>query len=142
MREWMARQTKANEHIKNQVIELENRINQGLRNHQAIIKNLERQFTYLKKSQRNKSLPHTTNTKSRYEFVYEPPSIRNENYNGDVKFIKEDETQPIPTMPKPSLIKSNSPTISPFIKDCTMHIPYTNEKTFADDVLLNRVSGE
>ncbi|GJY59073.1 reverse transcriptase domain-containing protein [Tanacetum coccineum] len=37
IRGWMASQTKANECMKNQVVELENQINQGLRNHQAII---------------------------------------------------------------------------------------------------------
>ncbi|GJR22715.1 reverse transcriptase domain-containing protein [Tanacetum coccineum] len=51
----------------------------------------------------------------------------------------EDETEPIPTKPKPNIIKSNSPTASPFLKDCTVHIPYTNAKMFADDVLLNHV---
>nr|GEW29752.1 hypothetical protein [Tanacetum cinerariifolium] len=45
MREWMARKMKANERMKNQVVELENQINQGLRNCQAIIKNLGRQFS-------------------------------------------------------------------------------------------------
>ncbi|GJU28368.1 hypothetical protein Tco_1166989 [Tanacetum coccineum] len=49
---------------------------------------------------------------------------------------------PIPTMPNPSLINSNSPTVSPFLKDCTMHIPYTNAKMFLDDVLLNHVGDE
>ncbi|GJT87884.1 hypothetical protein Tco_1069601 [Tanacetum coccineum] len=44
MREWMTRQMEANERMKDQVVELENRINQGLRNRQVIIKNLERQF--------------------------------------------------------------------------------------------------
>ncbi|GJR44808.1 hypothetical protein Tco_1312911 [Tanacetum coccineum] len=39
----------------------------------------------------------------------------------------------------PNLFMSNSPTVSPFLKDSTMHIPYTNAKTFADDVLLNNV---
>nr|GEU29637.1 hypothetical protein [Tanacetum cinerariifolium] len=47
MREWMARQTKANECMKNHVVELEQKINQGLRNRQAIIENLERQFKFL-----------------------------------------------------------------------------------------------
>ncbi|GJW47538.1 hypothetical protein Tco_0079184 [Tanacetum coccineum] len=42
-------------------------------------------------------------------------------------------------MPNPNLIMSNSPTISPFLKDSIVHIPYTNVKTFADDVLLNHV---
>ncbi|GJT43436.1 hypothetical protein Tco_0952151 [Tanacetum coccineum] len=60
-------------------------------------------------------------------------------HKGDVKFIEEDETQPIPTMPNPSLIMSSSPTVSPFLKDCTVHIPYTNVKTFADVVLPNHV---
>ncbi|GJR14676.1 hypothetical protein Tco_0797328 [Tanacetum coccineum] len=34
------------------------------------------------------------------------------------------------------------PTISPFLKDNTMHIPYTKAKTFADDVLMNQVGDE
>ncbi|GKB30902.1 hypothetical protein Tco_0870303 [Tanacetum coccineum] len=42
-------------------------------------------------------------------------------------------------MPNPCLIKSNSLTVSPFLKDCTMLIPYTNAKMFADDVLLDTV---
>ncbi|GJT86563.1 hypothetical protein Tco_1068280 [Tanacetum coccineum] len=58
MREWMTRQMEANEDIKNQVVELENRINQGLRNHQGIIQNLERQFEYLEKIQPSESFPH------------------------------------------------------------------------------------
>ncbi|GKG59779.1 hypothetical protein Tco_0607407, partial [Tanacetum coccineum] len=47
MREWIASQMEANERMKDQMVELQNRINQGLRNHQAIIQNLERQFEYL-----------------------------------------------------------------------------------------------
>ncbi|GJZ01281.1 hypothetical protein Tco_0519242 [Tanacetum coccineum] len=140
MREWMARQMEANERMNNQVVELENRINQGLRNRQTIIKNLERQLEFLeKKFFRIESFPHTTNTKPRHEFVYKPPSIRNENDKGDVKFIEEDAIKPIPTMPNPSLINSNSPNVPPFLKDSTVNIPYTNAKTFADDVLLNHV---
>ncbi|GKD52874.1 hypothetical protein Tco_1286261 [Tanacetum coccineum] len=42
-------------------------------------------------------------------------------------------------MPNPNLINSNSPTVPPFLKDCTVHIPYTNAKKFADDVLPNHV---
>ncbi|GKB84544.1 hypothetical protein Tco_0956816 [Tanacetum coccineum] len=91
MREWMARQMKANERMKDQVVELENQINQGLRNRQVIIENLERQFKYLEKIQPTKSLAHTTNIKPRHEFVYKPPSSRNENDKGDVTFIEEDE---------------------------------------------------
>ncbi|GJW37713.1 hypothetical protein Tco_0060633 [Tanacetum coccineum] len=34
---------------------------------------------------------------------------------------------------------SNSPTVLPFLKGCTMNIPYTNVKTFTDDVLSNRI---
>ncbi|GKC18612.1 hypothetical protein Tco_1020762 [Tanacetum coccineum] len=108
MGEWMARQTEANERMKNQ-------------------------FEYLKKIPQTKSLPRSTNTKPRHEFVYKPPSIRNDNDNGDVKI------KPIPTMPNPYQIHSNSPTVSPFLKDCTMHIPYMNAMTFADDVLPNHV---
>ncbi|GJZ82161.1 hypothetical protein Tco_0647155 [Tanacetum coccineum] len=88
--------------MKNQVVELENRINQGLGNCQAIIKNLERQFAYLEKIKPIESIPRTTNTKPRHE----PPSIRNENNKGN---------------------------------DSTMHIPYTNAKTFTDVVLPNHV---
>ncbi|GJU70766.1 hypothetical protein Tco_1262171 [Tanacetum coccineum] len=58
MKEWMARQMEANKRMKNEVVELENRINQGLWNRHAIIENLERQFTYLEKTQHSKSLPH------------------------------------------------------------------------------------
>ncbi|GJU84143.1 hypothetical protein Tco_1291689 [Tanacetum coccineum] len=108
MREWMARQTEANERIKNHVVELERQINQGLRNRQAIIQNLKRQFEFLEEE-------------------------------GNVEFIEEDETQLIPTMPKPSLSNSNSTIVSPFLKDCTVNIPYRNAKTFADDVLTNHV---
>ncbi|GKC85107.1 hypothetical protein Tco_1140824 [Tanacetum coccineum] len=92
MREWMARQTEENERMKNQVVELERKIGQGLRNRQAIFKNLERQLEFLdKKIRRAEPLPRTTNTKPRHEF------------------------------------------------DCTMHIPYTNVKTFANEVLANHV---
>ncbi|GKC42021.1 hypothetical protein Tco_1059743 [Tanacetum coccineum] len=94
---------------------------------------------YLEKTQHTKSFPRTTNTKSRQKFVYKPPSIRNKNDKGDVKFIEEDETELIPTKPNPNPMMSSSPTVSPFLKDCTMHIPYTNAKTFADDVLPNHV---
>ncbi|GJZ90396.1 hypothetical protein Tco_0662323 [Tanacetum coccineum] len=125
--------------MKDQVVELECQINQGLRNRQAIIKNLESHFEYLEKTQRTKSFPSTTNTKLRREFIYKPPFIQNENNKEDVKFIKEDETQPILTMPNPSTINSNLPTVSLFLKDCTVHIPYTNVKTFTDDVLSNHV---
>ncbi|GKC26679.1 hypothetical protein Tco_1033973 [Tanacetum coccineum] len=130
----------ANENMKNQVAESKRQINQGLRNRQAIIENLERQFESLNdKTQRSESLPYIKNTKPRHEIVYKTPSIRNENDKGDVKFIKEDAINPIPTIPNPSLIMSNSQTVSPFLKDSIVHIPYTNAKTFADDVLLNHV---
>ncbi|GKE94291.1 hypothetical protein Tco_1579146 [Tanacetum coccineum] len=129
----------ANEHMKNQVVELEQKINQGLRNRQVIIENLERQFEYLEKTQYTESLPRTTNTKPRHKFIYKPTSIRNENDKGDVKFIEEDEIKPIPTMPNLCLIKSNSETVFPFLKDCVIHIPYKNAKTFADDVLSTHV---
>nr|GEY41664.1 hypothetical protein [Tanacetum cinerariifolium] len=124
------------------VVELENRINQGLRNHQAIIQNLKRQLEYIEKTQRTKTLPHTTNTKPRHEFVYKPPSISNENDKGDVEVIEKDQIEAIPTMPNPNPIMSNLPTLSPFLMDYTVHIPYTNVNTFADDVLLNHVGGE
>nr|GEV84511.1 hypothetical protein [Tanacetum cinerariifolium] len=97
MKEWMANQMEANERIKNQVVELEQKINQVLRNHQAIIENLERQ---------------------------------------------DHEIKPIPTVPNPKLVNSNSPTVSPFLMDYTMYIPYSNVKTFTDGVLTNHVGGE
>ncbi|GJW43597.1 hypothetical protein Tco_0072396 [Tanacetum coccineum] len=96
------------------------------------------QFEYLEKILPSKSHPHTTNTKLRHEFVYKPPSVQN-NDKGDIKAIKEDETEPIPTMPNPIPIMSNSPTVLPFLKDCTVHIRYMNAKTFANDVLSNHV---
>ncbi|GJZ05688.1 hypothetical protein Tco_0539481 [Tanacetum coccineum] len=58
---------------------------------------------------------------------------------GDVKFIEVDETQPVPTMPNPDPIMSNSPTVSPFLKDCIVHIPYTQEKVFEHDEISNHV---
>ncbi|GKB90364.1 hypothetical protein Tco_0962636 [Tanacetum coccineum] len=133
MREWMPNQIEKNENMKNQVVELERRINQGLRNHQAIIQNLERQIL------RTESFPRTTNTKLRYEFVYKPPSNLNENDKGDVKFIEEDAIKAILTMPNPNLINSYSLTVSPFLKDYAVHIPYMSAKTFANDVLSNHV---
>nr|GFD02782.1 hypothetical protein [Tanacetum cinerariifolium] len=45
-------------------------------------------------------------------------------------------------MRNPNTIKFNSQTMLPFLKDCIVHISYTNEKMFADDVLLNHVGGE
>ncbi|GKB41465.1 hypothetical protein Tco_0886407 [Tanacetum coccineum] len=42
-------------------------------------------------------------------------------------------------MPNPNPIMSNSSTLSPFLKDSTVHNPYTNVKTFTNDVLLNNV---
>nr|GEV45241.1 hypothetical protein [Tanacetum cinerariifolium] len=140
MREWMATHMEANEHIKDQVVELERQNDQGLRDRQAIIENLESQFEILdKKIHQTKSLPRTVNTKPRQEFVYKLPSIRNENEKGDVKFIGENEIKPIPTMPDPNPIMLNSSIVPPFYEDCTMHIPYTNAKTFADVVLPNHV---
>nr|GEV90150.1 reverse transcriptase domain-containing protein [Tanacetum cinerariifolium] len=79
MGEWMSMQMEANERMKNQMVELERKINQGLRNRQAIIENFERQFKYLETIQPTESLSRTTNTKQRQEFVYTPPSIQNEN---------------------------------------------------------------
>ncbi|GKB48201.1 hypothetical protein Tco_0898954 [Tanacetum coccineum] len=126
--------------MKNQVVELERKINQGLRNRQTIIENLERQFKFLEnKNLHTESLPRTTNTKIRHEFVYKTHSIRNENDKGNAKCIEENQIKPIPTMPNPNLIMSNSPTMSHFLKDCTVHIPYTNAKTFANDALSNHV---
>ncbi|GJS94108.1 hypothetical protein Tco_0801076 [Tanacetum coccineum] len=140
MREWMDSQMEANEVIKNQMVELECQIMKGLRNHQVMIEDLERQFKYSnEKVRRTKSLSHTTNAKPRHEFVYKPPSNQNENDKGDVVSIKEDETKLIPTMPNPSQIMSSSPTISPFLKDCTVHISYTHEKVFEHDKMPNHV---
>ncbi|GKA12420.1 hypothetical protein Tco_0691966 [Tanacetum coccineum] len=74
-------------------------------------------------------------------FLYNTPNeaFKILEAKGDVAFIEEDGIEPIPAMPNPSLINSNSPTVSPSLKDCTVHIPYMNAKTFADDVLPNHV---
>ncbi|GKC43735.1 hypothetical protein Tco_1061457 [Tanacetum coccineum] len=136
IREWMASQTKVNELMKNRVVELENQINQGLRNHQAIIQNLERQFKFLLSTN---TFPPATNMKPRHEIVYNIPSIRNDIEKGEVKFIEEEETKPNPTMPNPNLIMSNSSNVSLFLKDCTVHIPYTQEKVFEHDEISNHV---
>ncbi|GJX49292.1 hypothetical protein Tco_0276137 [Tanacetum coccineum] len=87
-----------------------------------------------------KTLPPATNTKPRHDIVYNIPLIRNDNDKGDVKFIEEEETKPNPTMPNPNLIMSNSLTVSPFLKDCTMYIPYTQEKVFEHNEISNHVS--
>nr|GEV15506.1 hypothetical protein [Tanacetum cinerariifolium] len=63
------------------------------------------------------------------------------NY-GDVKLIEEDKIKSIPTIPNPNPIMSNSPTISPYLKDCIVHISYTTTKTFADNVLPDHVGDE
>ncbi|GJR84027.1 hypothetical protein Tco_0154812 [Tanacetum coccineum] len=47
---------------------------------------------------------------------------------------EEEETEP-----NLNLIMSNSLTVSPFLKDCTMHIPYTQEKVFENDEISNHV---
>ncbi|GKC39895.1 hypothetical protein Tco_1052279, partial [Tanacetum coccineum] len=88
------------------------------------------------------SLPHTENAKPRHEFFYKQPSIQNENDKGDVEAIEENEIKPIPTMPNLKPIMSNSLTVSHFLKDCTVHIPYTNAKMFANDLLMNHVGDE
>ncbi|GKB04544.1 hypothetical protein Tco_0832687 [Tanacetum coccineum] len=59
---------------------------------------------------------------------------------GDVELIKEDKIKPIPTMPNPILIISSSPTMTPFLKDCTPHI--LKEKMFEHDVSLKHVGDE
>ncbi|GJW69605.1 hypothetical protein Tco_0126522 [Tanacetum coccineum] len=105
MREWMARQTEMNEQMKNQVVELECKIDQVLRNRQAIIENLERQFKYLEKTQHNKSLPRTKNTKLKHEFVYKPPSIRNENDKGEPN--RDMNLSPNHPLSKTRMIRSN-----------------------------------
>ncbi|GKC26267.1 hypothetical protein Tco_1033561, partial [Tanacetum coccineum] len=61
MKEWMDRKMEADERMKDQVVELGLQIDQGLRNRQAIIENLERQFEYLVKIPQIESLPHTIN---------------------------------------------------------------------------------
>ncbi|GKE10474.1 hypothetical protein Tco_1414025 [Tanacetum coccineum] len=45
-------------------------------------------------------------------------------------------------MPNSKPIKPNSPTVSTFLKDCTVYILYTNAKTFADDILPNHVGDD
>ncbi|GJV72751.1 hypothetical protein Tco_1492746 [Tanacetum coccineum] len=113
----MARQVEANENMKNQALELECQINQGLRNRQAIIENLGSQFKFLeKKNQPFESFPRTTKTKLRHEFVYKPPFIQNENDKGDVESIEDDEIKPILNMQNPNLSNSNSPSCCLFLR--------------------------
>ncbi|GKA46980.1 hypothetical protein Tco_0739863, partial [Tanacetum coccineum] len=65
------------------------------------------------------------------------------NDKGVVEFIEEDAIKPIPTMPNPNSIMSSSTTVSPFLHDFTMHIPYTQrltkEKMFEHDEMPNHV---
>nr|GEV56545.1 hypothetical protein [Tanacetum cinerariifolium] len=63
----------------------------------------------------------------------------NELNEGDVEFIEENEIKLIPTMPDLNPIMSNLLIVPPFYEDCTVHIPYTNAKTFANAVLPNHV---
>lgn len=80
----------ANESMKNQVVELERQIDQGKRNHQAIIQDMEKNLKILGEKQEvhhTESLPHTTDSNPRHEFFYKSPSIRNENDKGDVEVI-------------------------------------------------------
>nr|GEX23179.1 Gag-Pol polyprotein [Tanacetum cinerariifolium] len=77
----------------------------------------------------------TTSTKPRHELVYKPPSNQNENDKGDVLLIEEDEIEPIPAMPNLSPTMYNSPTVSPFAKDCTIHIPHTQKKVMVKRML-------
>ncbi|GJX20563.1 hypothetical protein Tco_0223240 [Tanacetum coccineum] len=109
MRELMASQTKVNERMKNQFL------------------------------LPTETLPLATNTKLRHEIIYNIPSIRNDNDKGDVKLIEEEETEPNLTMRNPNLIMTNSPTVLPFLKDCTVHFLYTQEKVFEHDEISNHV---
>ncbi|GJY59072.1 hypothetical protein Tco_0458964 [Tanacetum coccineum] len=42
-------------------------------------------------------------------------------------------------MPNPNLIMFKSSTVSPFLKDCTVYIPYTQEKVFEHSEISNHV---
>ncbi|GJX64535.1 hypothetical protein Tco_0298878 [Tanacetum coccineum] len=109
MRELMASQTKANERMKNQFL------------------------------LPTETLPPAIKTKPRHEIIYKTPLIQIDNDKGDVKFIEEDETQLILIMPNTNLIMSNSPTVSPCLKDCIVHILYTQEKVFEHNEISNHV---
>ena len=91
--------------------------NESMKNHVVETKLGEK-----KEVHHTESLPQTTDSNPGHEFVYKPPSIRNEHDKGDVEFIEEDETESIPTMPNPNQIISSSLTVSPFLEDCTVHI--------------------
>lgn len=111
-------------------------LDQGKRNHQAIIQDMEKK----QEVHYTESLPHTTDSNPRHEFVYKPTPIRNEHDKGDVEVIEE----PITTMSTP--IITSSPTVSPFLEDCTMHIPTTellvDEKMFTHDESSNHVGNK
>ncbi|GJV16711.1 peptidase C48, SUMO/sentrin/Ubl1 [Tanacetum coccineum] len=110
MREWIAILIEANKNMKNQFLE--------------------------KKIQRTNFLPDTTKPKSGQDVVdgvYKPPSNRNENDKGDVEFIKENETQPIPIIQNSKLINSNSPTGEEFNKFDGIGIGGLKEKEIKND---------
>ncbi|GKB48105.1 hypothetical protein Tco_0898858 [Tanacetum coccineum] len=107
-RDWMASQIEANERMKKHAVELKRKINQGVRNHQAIIHHLERKLKFLNmemKVQRIISLPRTTIPKfiqEDVEGIFKPPAIQNEHENNDVETVEEDDIELIPTMLNPS----------------------------------------
>ncbi|GKC25476.1 hypothetical protein Tco_1027626 [Tanacetum coccineum] len=45
-------------------------------------------------------------------------------------------------MSNPNLTMTNSPTVSPFLKDCTVHIPYTHKKVFQHNKMSSHVGDE
>nr|GEW76123.1 hypothetical protein [Tanacetum cinerariifolium] len=125
MGEWMASQIKANERMKDHVVKLDRQIMQGLRNHQAMIEDLERKFNiFIRRS----SIPNPI-------LVPQVPNRDMSLSTNHPLLIEEDEIEPILAMTNPSPTMYNSPTVSPFAKDCTVHIPYTQKKVMVKRML-------
>ncbi|GKB35600.1 hypothetical protein Tco_0880542 [Tanacetum coccineum] len=88
MREFMVAQKSLNNFVKNQFFILKTKVEQGQKNHQASIQDLERKFGQLSdqcSSRPTGSLPSNTQTNPKpnltNEKPYRPPSARNEHVN-------------------------------------------------------------
>ncbi|GKA78521.1 hypothetical protein Tco_0785058 [Tanacetum coccineum] len=112
MREFMVAQKSSNDFVKNQFFDLKTKVEQGQKNHQASIQDLEIKFGRLSdqcSSRPTGSLPCNTQTNpkpnSTNEKPYRPPFARNEHMNA--VFIRSDLTYNYPVNPnaKTTVIK-------------------------------------
>ncbi|GKE16286.1 hypothetical protein Tco_1423863, partial [Tanacetum coccineum] len=104
MQEFMVAQKSSNDFVKNQFFNLKTKVEQGQKNHQASIQDLEIKFGRLSdqcSSQPTGSLPSNTQTNpkpnSTNEKPYRPPSARNEHMNA--VFIRSGLTYDYPVNP-------------------------------------------